>query len=53
MQRFTGSVDFIQNWADYKNGFGDFSGSDFWTGNEKMYTITNVLGATYMLRIEV
>ena len=53
MQRFKGSADFLRNWTDYKNGFGDFAGSDFWIGNEMMHTITNEPGATYRLRVEV
>ena len=30
-KRFTGDVDFNQNWAQYKQGFGDLDG-DFWLG---------------------
>ena len=30
-KRFTGNVDFNQNWAQYKQGFGDLDG-DFWLG---------------------
>ena len=53
MQQLKGSVDFTRNWAEYKNGFGDFAGSDFWIGNENIYAITNKPGMAYMLRVEV
>ena len=53
MSRYNESFDFVRNWTEYKNGFGDFAGSDFWIGNEKMHTITNWPGMTYMLRVEV
>src|SRR6218665_1039619 len=53
MQQLKGSVNFTRNWTEYKNGFGNFSGSDFWIGNEKIYVITNRSGIEYMLRVEV
>jgi len=53
MQQLKGSVNFTRNWTEYKNGFGDFTGSDFWIGNENMYAITNKPGMAYMLRVEV
>ena len=53
MQQLNGSVNFTRNWTEYKNGFGDFAGSDFWIGNENMYAITNKPGMAYMLRVEV
>jgi len=53
MQRLNGSVDFYRNWTDYKKGFGNFRGSDFWIGNENIYRLTNTPGTTYRLRVEV
>ena len=38
-RRYNGKTDFNQNWAAYKNGFGEFDG-EFWLGNEKIHTIT-------------
>ncbi|XP_049548152.1 angiopoietin-related protein 1-like [Anopheles darlingi] len=37
--RFDGSVDFNQNWAKYRDGFGNFD-KEFWLGLEKMHLIT-------------
>jgi len=53
MSHYTGGVNFTRNWNEYKNGFGDSTGSDFWIGNENMYAITNKPGMAYMLRVEV
>src|SRR6218665_2458344 len=53
MQQLKGSENFTRNWTEYKDGFGDFAGSDFWIGNENMYAITNKPGMAYMLRVEV
>jgi len=53
MSRYSGSFDFIRNWTEYKNGFGDFAGYDFWIGNENMHTITSRPGMAYILRVEV
>ena len=42
---------FTQNWAAYRDGFGDlvdFS-CDFWLGLEQMYRITNIPGRQYTL----
>lgn len=53
MQRLKGTVNFTRNWKEYKQGFGDLSGPDFWIGNEKIYAITNKPEMTYKLRVEV
>ena len=39
-RRSTGNVDFFQDWATYKAGFGALD-DDFWLGNEKIYTLTS------------
>ena len=38
--REDGTVSFDQDWAQYKNGFGDVNGT-FWLGNEKVHLMTN------------
>lgn len=38
-RRQDGSVDFYQNWATYKEGFGDITG-EFWLGNGKLHLLT-------------
>jgi len=53
MSHFTGDINFTRNWIQYRNGFGDFAGSDFWLGNQKMYAVTSKPGMGYMLRVEV
>jgi len=53
MQRFDGSLSFSSSWAGYKNGFGDIRGTEFWIGNENMYRITQTIGMSYRLRVEV
>ena len=53
MQRFDGSLNFSNNWTECKNGFGDIRGTEFWIGNENMHRITNVIGMSYKLRVEV
>ncbi|KAK2163184.1 hypothetical protein LSH36_84g07012 [Paralvinella palmiformis] len=39
-RRRDGSVDFYQNWEEYKGGFGDPRG-EFWIGNDHIYELTN------------
>ncbi|XP_059164365.1 fibrinogen-like protein A [Physella acuta] len=39
-RRVSGTVDFYRNWAEYKNGFGDFSSGNFYLGNENIYLLT-------------
>ncbi|RUS83466.1 hypothetical protein EGW08_008782 [Elysia chlorotica] len=49
-RRAAGNTDFNRTWADYKHGFGSFD-SDFWLGNDKIYTITR--RGTYELLVEM
>ncbi|KAG5875926.1 hypothetical protein JTB14_031170 [Gonioctena quinquepunctata] len=49
-KRFDGSVDFYQNWREYKFGFGDLNG-EFWLGLEHIYSMTGL--EQYELLIEV
>ena len=52
LKRQDGSVDFHLNWADYKNGFGNFEG-EHWLGLENMYLLTNLSGVTAQLRVDL
>ncbi|XP_071836658.1 uncharacterized protein [Apostichopus japonicus] len=49
-RRIGGSTSFNQNWAAYKDGFGDIN-ADFWLGNEKLYYLTKQ--KDYSLRFDV
>lgn len=50
--RFDGSVDFLQGWTEYVNGFGQLSeGGEFWLGLETVHQMTNV--GKYDLRIDL
>ncbi|PIK57222.1 putative fibrinogen beta chain-like [Apostichopus japonicus] len=48
-RRNDGSPSFDQNWAAYKNGFGD--NRNFWLGNEKLHYLTNQ--RNYKLRFDI
>eukprot|EP00105_Crassostrea_gigas_P031345 XP_011454024.1 PREDICTED: ficolin-1 [Crassostrea gigas] len=39
-RRVNGSVDFNNNWTEYKNGFG-FADHEFWIGNDMLYRLTS------------
>ncbi|XP_072030010.1 uncharacterized protein [Amphiura filiformis] len=49
-KREFGSVEFNRGWEEYKSGFG-YVGSDFWLGNEHIFTITNQ--KKYEMRIDI
>ena len=47
-----GSVDFAQDWAAYRDGFGSASLDDnYWIGNEFIHQMTST--GNYALRVEV
>jgi hypothetical protein len=39
--RLDGSTNFFRNWNEYKEGFGNFAGGNFWLGLEKIYELTS------------
>lgn len=41
---------FIRDWNDYKNGFGDMK-REFWLGNENVFMLTNQ--EDYALRVDL
>ena len=49
-KRLNGSVDFFQNWSDYKVGFGDLNG-EFWLGLDKIHRLTS--DNCSMLRVDL
>ncbi|XP_006819107.1 fibrinogen-like protein 1 [Saccoglossus kowalevskii] len=49
-RRQDGSVSFIRNWADYKEGFGNING-EYWIGNDNIHYLTKQ--APYKLRIDL
>ena len=50
-RRKDGSVDFLLNWIDYEEGFGDLNG-EFWLGLSKMHRLTQD-GTDYTLRVDL
>nr|XP_034338050.1 fibrinogen-like protein A [Crassostrea gigas] len=40
-RRMDGSVDFNQNWTEYKNGFG-FADHEYWIGNDLLHRLTSL-----------
>lgn len=44
------STKFNKSWAEYKDGFGTFTGN-YWFGNEKAHQLTS--SGTYKLRVEM
>ncbi|XP_071837237.1 uncharacterized protein [Apostichopus japonicus] len=48
-RRTDGSTSFYQNWAAYKDGFGD--SRNLWLGNEKLHYLTNQ--RNYKLRFDI
>ncbi|XP_066448170.1 angiopoietin-2-like isoform X3 [Eleutherodactylus coqui] len=48
--RKDGSVDFHQNWKEYKEGFGSPNG-EYWLGNEFVHQLTSQ--GSYILRIQL
>nr|CAA29289.1 gamma-fibrinogen [Rattus norvegicus] len=55
-KRLDGSVDFLKNWIQYKEGFGHLSPTgttEFWLGNEKNHLISMQSTIPYALRIQL
>uniref|UniRef100_A0A182F197 Fibrinogen C-terminal domain-containing protein n=1 Tax=Anopheles albimanus TaxID=7167 RepID=A0A182F197_ANOAL len=48
--RFDGSVDFLRNWNDYRNGFGEVE-KEYWLGLERIHQLTTA--QPYELIIEL
>lgn len=48
--RYDGSMNFLRNWQDYKEGFGNIAG-EFWLGLEKIYQLVSL--KPYELRIDM
>jgi len=47
-----GSVSFVQNWAEYRDGFGSATGNDnYWMGLDKVYRLMQL--GSVSLRVEV
>ena len=45
-------MDFYKTWAEYKAGFGEVDG-EHWLGNDNIHTLSNNMGKTYELRIDM
>lgn len=39
-RRQDGSVSFNRTWAEYRSGFGDLGGGEFWLGNDRIHLLT-------------
>ena len=50
-KHFNGSSYFNRSWAEYKVGFGDPSGDDYWIGNDRLSQLT--LTGRYKLRFDL
>ncbi|XP_059143914.1 ficolin-2-like [Physella acuta] len=49
-RRFNGSTNFSRDWNEYKHGFGEVDGGEFWLGNENIYRLTSL--AQHELRVD-
>ncbi|XP_029908755.1 proteoglycan 4-like [Myripristis murdjan] len=39
-RRQDGSVSFNRGWAEYRSGFGELNGGEFWLGNDQIHVLT-------------
>uniref|UniRef100_A0A182YTJ5 Fibrinogen C-terminal domain-containing protein n=1 Tax=Anopheles stephensi TaxID=30069 RepID=A0A182YTJ5_ANOST len=39
--RQTGSTDFYRGYSEYRSGFGEFDGGDYWLGLDRIHNITS------------
>ncbi|XP_041747097.2 angiopoietin-2-like [Coregonus clupeaformis] len=49
--RQDGSVNFDRTWAEYRTGFGDLMGGEFWLGNDHIHLLTR--HRVMVLRVEL
>ncbi|XP_026167647.1 uncharacterized protein LOC113133214 [Mastacembelus armatus] len=50
-RRADGSVSFNRSWAEYRSGFGELHGGEFWLGNDKIHLLTR--DRAMVLRVEL
>ncbi|XP_032379985.1 mucin-1 isoform X1 [Etheostoma spectabile] len=50
-RRQDGSVSFNRTWAEYRSGFGELDGGEFWLGNNMIHLLTR--DRDMMLRVEL
>lgn len=50
-RRQDGSVSFNRTWAEYRSGFGELDGGEFWLGNNKIHLLTRE--RDMVLRVEL
>ncbi|XP_029010758.3 mucin-2-like [Betta splendens] len=50
-RRHDGSVSFNRTWAEYRSGFGDLGGGEFWLGNHPIHLLTR--DRDTVLRVEL
>ncbi|XP_034735774.1 mucin-5AC-like [Etheostoma cragini] len=50
-RRKDGSVSFNRTWAEYRSGFGELDGGEFWLGNNMIHLLTR--DRDMMLRVEL
>ncbi|XP_040893364.1 proteoglycan 4-like [Toxotes jaculatrix] len=50
-RRHDGSVSFNRTWAEYRSGFGELDGGEFWLGNNMIHLLT--LARDMVLRVEL
>ncbi|XP_050092807.1 angiopoietin-1-like [Anopheles aquasalis] len=50
--RFDGGVDFYRPWREYKYGFGNNEGGEYWLGLERIYQLTSAGSYELMILLE-